>query len=204
MGSPRAYDQRACRSHAASSLASSAPTSAPSGYPNSRFLVAVSSATLLVPTRLSVCCIDRLNPPLVAVSRSRASTDRLHCKRKLRRGKRMQIESARARSAPDPLAGRRYRSLRLISSDGLRSAAEFNPREASVHHFGKESQRRSTEKCAGAPSAIETHQAGEKSRSDGHPFRQCIAGILLGIKQHHASLGDLRVSVPDRVGWRSE
>lgn len=141
---------------------------------------------------------------LVAVSRSRASTDRLHCKRKLRRGKRMQIESARARSAPDPLAGRRYRSLRLISSDGLRSAAEFNPPQASVHHFGKESQRRSTEKSAGAPSTIETHQAGEKSRSDGHPFRQCIAGILLGIKQHHASLGDLRVSVPDRVWWRSE
>ena len=64
-------DQRACRSPAASSLASSAPTSAPSGYLNSRFLVVVSSATLLALTRWLVCCIDRLNPPCKAVTQIR-------------------------------------------------------------------------------------------------------------------------------------
>jgi len=48
-----------------SSLASTAPTSTPSGRRCSTCVCGTSSATLLLPTQWSVCCIDRLNPPLV-------------------------------------------------------------------------------------------------------------------------------------------
>ena len=65
-GSKSGRDQRACRSHATSSLASIAPKSARSGCPNSRFWVAASFAALLPPMRRLVCCSDRLNPPLMA------------------------------------------------------------------------------------------------------------------------------------------
>ena len=64
-------DRRAFLSHAASSLASSASTSALSGYPSSRSWVTASSATLLPPMRCLVCCIDRLNPPLIRVIHGR-------------------------------------------------------------------------------------------------------------------------------------
>ena len=52
---------KAERSDEASSLASTAPTSRPSGPLCNR--CASSSATLLLLTQRSVCCIDRLNPP---------------------------------------------------------------------------------------------------------------------------------------------
>src|SRR4030095_11558078 len=55
------------QSGAASSLPSIAPTSRPSGRPCSRCVRGTSSATLLLLTQLSVCCIDRLNPPPQAV-----------------------------------------------------------------------------------------------------------------------------------------
>src|SRR5678816_703124 len=63
-------DRRDERSGAASSLASSVPTSGPSGRRCSTCVCGTSSATLLLPTQWSVCCIDQLNPPSLAVLRS--------------------------------------------------------------------------------------------------------------------------------------
>src|SRR5678809_1597911 len=56
-------DRRDEQSGAASSLASSVPTSGPSGRRCSTCVCGTSSATLLLPTQWSVCCIDQLNPP---------------------------------------------------------------------------------------------------------------------------------------------
>src|SRR5678816_1139041 len=59
-------DRRDEQSGAASSLASSVPTSGPSGRRCSTCVCGASSATLLLPTQWSVCCIDQLNPPSLA------------------------------------------------------------------------------------------------------------------------------------------
>ena len=56
-------DRTDAQSGAASSLASNAPTSWPSARRCSTCVCGTSSATLLLPTQWSVCCIDRLNPP---------------------------------------------------------------------------------------------------------------------------------------------
>ena len=57
------------RSDAASNLASIAPTSGPSGRLCNTCVCGTSSATLLLPTQSSVCCIDPLNPPPQAAAR---------------------------------------------------------------------------------------------------------------------------------------
>src|ERR1043166_8445826 len=65
------------QSGAASSLPSSAPTSMPSERPCSTCVCGTSSATLLLLTQRSVCCIDRLNPPCKA--EARLAPQSLHC-----------------------------------------------------------------------------------------------------------------------------
>jgi len=54
--------QRGTRSGARTRPTASDPTSAPSGCPCSRSSSCASSATLLLPMQLSVCCIDHMNP----------------------------------------------------------------------------------------------------------------------------------------------
>src|SRR4249919_3015735 len=54
------------QSGAASSPASNAPTSGPSGPRCSTCVCGTSSATLLLLTQRSVCCIDWLNPPCIS------------------------------------------------------------------------------------------------------------------------------------------
>src|SRR5207237_9615607 len=56
-----AVDQTGGQSGGESSRPSSAPTSMLSGHRCSRFVYVDSSATLLPPGRLIVCCIDQLN-----------------------------------------------------------------------------------------------------------------------------------------------
>src|SRR5471030_2781936 len=70
-----APDRTAEQSVGASSLPSIAPTSRPSGCPSSRSVAAASYATLLLPTQLSVCCIDQLNPQVVAAAPSETGND---------------------------------------------------------------------------------------------------------------------------------
>ena len=71
-----AADQTDGQSGGASSQPSSAPTSVLSGCRCSRFAAVDSSATLLPPRRIIVCCIDRLNPPF---NRRDQSRHRVRC-----------------------------------------------------------------------------------------------------------------------------
>ena len=65
------FDQIAGRFFEGNRPCASVPTSAPSGCLSNRSGASASFATLLLRLQNLMCCIDRLNPPAIAVSRHR-------------------------------------------------------------------------------------------------------------------------------------
>ena len=78
---PSSFGQTARQSHAANRLVASDPTSAPFVLPCNRSSIFVSSATLPLPARRIVCCIDQLNPQPFAVIGVSAETISSPCSR---------------------------------------------------------------------------------------------------------------------------